>query len=459
MPNFEQRSEVPATAAEVFDWHTRPGALRRLLPPWENARIIQRQNGVVEGARTVLRFRRGPVPLRWVAVHRGVEPGRAFVDEQEKGPFAEWRHTHRFTPLDEGRSLLEDRVEYSLPFRSLTQPLAGSLIQRELERTFRFRHRRTADDLSRHRTYAGGALRIGITGASGLIGTHLSAFLSAGGHSVFPLVRREPRAGSGEIYWKPSHGEIDAASLIGLDAVVHLAGRSIAAWRWTSRVRREIKESRVASTRLLAEAIAGLDMPPRTLITASAEGYYGDRGHERLDEASGPGDGFMSRVCQEWEAAADPARDAGIRVVNLRFGVVMSAAGGMLAAMLPVFRAGLGGRLGEGWQYVSWIALDDLLGVILHALRDERLRDAVNATSPAPVTNSQLTHLLGGVLRRPTLISMSSRLIRLLLGQMGEELLLHSTRVEPRRLEDAGFRFLLPSLEEALRFELGRCRT
>lgn len=458
MPSFEMRSEVPAPAAEVFAWHARLGALRRLLPPWENARIIERQSGLEEGARTVLRFRRGPVALRWVAVHRRPEPGLVFVDEQERGPLAEWRHTHRFTPLDEGRSVLEDQIEYSLPLNSLTEPLAGRLVHRELERTFHFRHRRTANDLSRHREYAGEALRIGITGASGLIGTQLSAFLSAGGHSVFSFVRRDPRPGSEEIYWQPSRGQIDTHALGGLDAVVHLAGRSIAAWRWTSRVRREIRESRVASTRLLAEALAGLSTPPRTLITASAEGYYGDRGHERLDEGSGPGRGFMSEVCQEWEAAADPAREAGIRVVNLRFGVVMSAAGGMLAAMLPIFRAGLGGRLGEGWQYVSWIALDDLLGAILHTLRDERLRDAVNATAPAPVTNRQLTHVLGGALRRPTLIAVSSRLIRTLLGQMGEELLLYSARVEPRRLEAAGFRFFYPSLEDALSFELGRCR-
>lgn len=456
MPSFEMRSEVPAAAAAVFAWHTRRGALHRLLPPWENVRIIDREGGIAEGARTVLRLRRGPLPIRWVALHRALESGHGFVAEQEKGPFAEWRHTHRFTPLDEQSSLIEDQIEYSLPLHPVSQPLAGRLIQRELERTFRFRHRRIANDLSRHRAYAGEALRIGITGASGLIGTHLAAFLSAGGHSVYPLVRSEPRAANEEIYWKPSRGEIDGDALDDLDAIVHLAGRSIAAWRWTSRIRREIRESRVASTRELAEALAGLARPPRTLITASAEGYYGDRGHQRLDEDSGPGDDFMSRVCQDWEAAADAARQAGIRVVNLRFGKVMSAAGGMLAAMLPVFRAGLGGRLGEGWQYMSWIALDDLLAAILHALRDERLRDAVNATAPAPVTNRQFTHVLGGVLGRPTLLSLSSRLIRTTLGRMGEELLLHSARVEPRRLEAAGFRFLFHDLEEALRFELGR---
>ena len=458
MASFEKRSEIPASAAEVFAWHARPGALQRLLPPWENAHIMESARGIEEGARTVLRFRRGPFPLRWVAVHRGVDPPHRFVDEQESGPFAAWRHTHRFTTIDGERSFLEDQIEYRLPLGRLTRPLAGRLVQGELERLFRFRHRRTADDLGRHGAYTGERLRIGITGASGLIGTRLSAFLSAGGHSVYPLVRREPRPGSEEIYWKPADGEIDAASLNGLDAMVHLSGRSIAAWRWTSRVRREIRESRVVSTRVLAAALAELDAPPRTLITTSAEGYYGDRGHERLHEDSGPGAGFMSEVCQEWEAAADPAREAGIRVVNLRSGVVISAAGGMLAAMLPVFRAGLGGRLGDGWQYVSWIALDDLLGAILHSLRDERLQDAVNATAPAPVTNRQLTHVLGGVLRRPTLMSMSPKLIGALLGQMGEELLLYSARVEPRRLEETGFRFVFPNLESALRFELGRDR-
>lgn len=458
MPIYAKRSQLPAPATDVYDWHSRPGALERLLPPWERIRIIDRQGGIEEGARTVIRMWKGPLPIRWVARHRRPEPGRRFVDEQQSGPFAHWRHVHRFLPRAEG-SELEDEIEYRLPLQAISGPIAGGLVRRDLERTFSFRHRRTAADLRRHQECGGKPLRVAVTGASGLVGGQLSAFLSAGGHSIFPLVRRRPRPNSDEIHWKPARGAIDGDALNGLDAVVHLAGRSIAAWHWTPRIRREIRDSRIDSTRLLANTLARLPDPPRTLITASAVGYYGDRGDERLTEGAGPGTGFLPEVCQEWEEAAAPAREAGIRVINLRFGLVVTAAGGFLPPILRLFRLGLGGRLGSGWQYMSWIALDDLLGAILYVLREERLSGPVNATAPGPVTNRQFTHALGTVLRRPTPFPVPAFAIRALLGQMGDELLLFSARVEPARLEETGFRWNFPVLEDALRFELGRARS
>jgi len=456
VPTFLYRSRILAPAATVYDWHARPGALHRLLPPWENIRVVERSGGIAEGARTVMRMRRGPLPIRWVAVHGNTEPGRSFVDEQRSGPFAVWRHTHRFIPEAGPGSTLQDEIAYRLPLHRLVHPLAGRSIRHDLERTFRFRHRRTAHDIERHAAYGGRPLRVGITGASGLVGSQLSAFLTAAGHSVHPLVRRTPRPGSGEIYWMPSRGEVDAGALAGVDAVVHLAGRSIAAWRWTPRIRRQVRDSRVDSTRLLAEVLAGLPGRKPTLIAASAVGYYGDRGVDRVVEDDGPGDGFLADVCRQWEAAVEPARAAGARVVNLRFGLIVAAAGGFISRMLPIFRLGLGGRLGNGSQFMSWIALDDVLGVILHSLRDERLSGPLNVTAPEAVTNAELTRCLGRVLRRPTPFPVPAWLIRRLLGQMGEELFLFSARAQPQRLESLGFRFLFRELEEALRFELGR---
>ncbi len=322
---------------------------------------------------------------------------------------------------------------------------------------FRFRHQRTADDLSRHRRYRPARrLRVAISGASGLVGTALSSFLTAGGHRVTRLVRRPADPEAREVYWRPGEGAIDAEGLEGIDAVVHLSGRSIAAARWTRRVRREIWDSRVTSTRLLAETLAGLEFRPRVLICASAVGYYGDRGADPLVEAAAPGESFLADLCSAWEAATEPARAAGIRVVNLRNGLVLTAAGGVLTRLLLPFRLGIGGVLGNGRQYMSWIAMDDLLGVILHALQDDALNGPINAVSPQPVSNREFTRTLGRVLRRPTVFPLPAPLITAAFGQMGDELFLYSARAVPARLEESGFRYLYPSLEAALRFELGR---
>jgi uncharacterized protein len=319
-------------------------------------------------------------------------------------------------------------------------------------------HRPTPSDLSRHQAYADrGPQRVAITGASGLIGSNLAAFLSTGGHDVHPLVRREPRPESGELRWDPARGEIDAAGLEAFDVLVHLAGKGVAEDRWNDRVKREIMESRVEGTRLISRALAGLEQPPRVLIAASAVGYYGDRGDEVLTEENGAGSGFLSEVCQAWEAAAEPARLAGIRVVHLRVGIVLSPQGGVLARILPLFKSGAAGPLGGGRQWLSWIALDDILGAILHLMFAEGLSGPVNGTAPNPVTNREFTHVLAALLKRPAAIPAPAFALKMAMGpEMAEELLLTSERVLPHRLEQSGFRFLHPGLEEALRFELGQ---
>jgi hypothetical protein len=298
-------------------------------------------------------------------------------------------------------------------------------------------------------------MNILVTGASGLIGQALIPVLKTGRHHVICLVRFKPRGGESLVYWDPAGGDIDAPNLEGFDAVVHLAGEPITG-RWNAAKKRAIRQSRVKSTRLLCETLARLASRPRVLVAASASGYYGDRGNEVLREESEAGSSFLSQVCQEWEAATKPAAESGIRVVNLRFGFVLSPAGGGLAKMLPAFKMGVGGKIGSGRQYLSWIGIDDLVQIILFATTTEALHGPANAVAPNPVTNLEFTKTLARVLGRPAFFPMPAFAVRLAFGEMGEELLLASTRVEPAQLLSAGYQFRFIQLEGALRHLLGR---
>ncbi len=454
---FVARSRIGAPCAEVFRWHERPGALERLTPPWENVSVLEQSGGIRDGGRVVLQVPLGPIRMRWIAEHTDYDAGKRFVDRQLEGPFAHWIHEHRFEPEGEAACTLEDRIDFALPAGALGELFGSGTALAKLERMFSYRHAVTAADLERHRAFAErGSLRIAISGATGLLGTALRAFLTTGGHSVFRLVRSGPSPSADDIPWDPAVGRLEAARLEGLDAVIHLAGESIGSSRWTEARKERILGSRVAGTRLLARTLASLQSPPRVLLCASAVGWYGDRPGEDLDESSGPGTGFLADVCREWEAATAPAAERGIRVSALRMGVVLSAAGGALARMLPAFRAGVGGRVGTGEQVMSWVSLDDAIGAFHHALFQDELSGPVNVTAPEPVSNAELARALGRVLRRPAIAPLPAAAVARLFGEMGRSLLLEGQRVLPRRLLDAGFRFHHPSLEEALRFELGR---
>jgi len=292
-------------------------------------------------------------------------------------------------------------------------------------------------------------VRVILTGSHGLIGSELVRVLGQAGDEVTRLVRAPP--GPGEVRWDIGAGTIDAVALEGHDAAVHLAGVGLGARRWTEAFKREIRDSRVRGTTLLCEALAKLDRPPRVLVSASAVGYYGDRGDEELTEASPAGRGFLTDVVKAWEAATEPASEAGIRVVRVRSGVVLSPKGGALQRQLSVFRLGIGGRLGSGRQWLSWISLDDEVGAIRHLIRTQSLRGAVNATAPNPVTNDAFTKTLGAVLRRPTVVPVPRVALRAAFGrEMVSEMLLASLRVLPRALEASGFRFQHPVLTDAL---------
>lgn len=303
--------------------------------------------------------------------------------------------------------------------------------------------------------YSTPTMIIAVTGSTGLVGKALVAALEADGHLVRPLVRRTPRAEKNEIGWDPAAGKIDAAELANVDAVVHLAGENIAAQRWSPSFKQRFLESRVGGTSLLCKSLAGLPTRPSVLVSASATGYYGSRSDEAVDESSRPGTGFLADVCQQWEAATTPASDAGIRVVNLRIGVVLSRDGGALAKMLTPFRLGLGGVIASGRQYMSWIALEDMIRVIHFALSATALAGPVNATAPGAVTNREFTKTLGRVLGRPTLFPMPAFAARLAFGEMAEDLLIGGVRVLPKALTAARFNFAYPDLESALQHILG----
>jgi uncharacterized protein (TIGR01777 family) len=298
-------------------------------------------------------------------------------------------------------------------------------------------------------------MNILVTGASGLIGSGLLPFLGNMGHEVTRLVRSPPRPGERAIRWDPAAGSIEESGLAGMEAVVHLAGENIAE-RWTAEKKAKIRDSRVNGTRLLCEALARMDTPPKVLVSASAIGYYGDRGGEMLTEESPSGQGFLAEVCRAWEASTAPAQQKGIRVVPLRFGIVLSEAGGALAKILPPFRMGMGGILGSGRQYMSWIALDDAVGAIHHAIVTESLQGPANAASPESVTNQEFTKTLGKVLGRPTVVPLPAFAARLMFGEMADELLLASARVQPVKLAASGYTFRYPDLEAALRHLLKR---
>ena len=299
-------------------------------------------------------------------------------------------------------------------------------------------------------------MRVAITGGSGLIGGAVTDALRAEGHEVLHLVRPPRRAGAGQVAWDPATGMIDADGLEGIDAVVHLAGEPMTAWRWTAAKKRRIYASRVDGTALLARTLAKVQDPPRVLVSYSAVGFYGDRGEEVLREDSPPGEGFLARVATDWEAAAQPAADRGIRVVHLRGAPVVAGQSAFLTRQVPAFKLGLGGPLGSGRQWWPWVALEDVVGVVRHVLAHDELRGPVNVVAPELCTNLEFARSLGRVLGRPALLPMVSPLLRALMGELAREMLLSSQRVEPARLIASGYHFHFPMLEHALRHALGR---
>lgn len=441
-------SVIDAPRDEVFEWFSRPGAFQRLSPPWSPMKLVSEADSLEDGRATLAL----PAGLRWIAQHQAesYDPPRRFVDDLSSDGIAslpprlvgKWRHVHDFEEVGDSKTRVIDHVETPVPAALLRS-------------MFAYRHRELADDLAAHaraKKNGFGSATIAVTGSSGLVGSALTAFLTTGGHRVIRLVRGTP-TGSDERQWNTDDPDPDL--LAGVDAVIHLAGATIAG-RFSDKHRKSIRDSRIGPTRRLAELAARTHTA--VFVSASAIGYYGyDRGEETLTENSARGDGFLADVVADWEDATAPAEQAGVRVVKVRTGIVQSPAGGTLKLMRPLFTAGLGGRLGDGQQWFSWIGIDDLVDIYHRGLWDPELTGAVNAVAPQAVRNAEYTKTLAHVLHRPAVLPVPALGPRVLLGAQGaQELALANQRVIPARLHEATHPFRQPDLESALRHVLGK---
>ena len=451
MPTFIWKGALTFPVKEVFEWHTRPGAFDRLSPPWRNVRVVRSSGSIAQGAEVLLKLSVvGSLGPLWLLRHGEYKPPELFTDEQVSGPFKAWSHRHTFISNSETISSLVDEVRYELPL--IARP-CGPLVRAELERLFRFRHAVLASDLFLHsRWRERPRKRILIAGASGFIGSALASFLSTAGHTVTRLVRRPPQS-QDERMWNPAAGELSPGALDGVDVVIHLGGESIASGRWTTQKKAHMVSSRVESTKLLSSVISSLRVKPSLFIVASGVGVYGDTGHSAPDESASAGSGFLGDLAVRWEEAAHGASSHGVRVVSLRIGTVLNAKGGALKKMLPAFRAGIGGPLGSGAQRMSWISLQDLLGLVEHTIFTDSLVGPVNAVAPQVVTNREFARALGAAVHRPACLPMPAALVRLLFGELADAALLANSAAYPRKALESGYAFLFPEIGPALNFE------
>ncbi len=442
------QSELPVSVEEAFAWHLRKGALERLIPPWANVDLLFPPGSPDEkGSEIGLKLKSGPFGLKWILEHRNCIVDQEFSDVQIHGPFRFYVHRHQFLPVDPISCTLIDEITYTFSL-----PLLNKKIQKKFSRLFSWRHAILKEDLRVINSYPRNPLRILLSGSSGFIGNHLKLFLQLAGHEVVRLVRRQQDLIEDSIFWDPVHGSAKKEDFEGFDAVIHLAGAGIAQGRWTKSKKNQLFLSRCRDTWLLSQILCRLYRPPKVLLCASAVGYFGDRGEEELTEESSQGGGFLADLCGKWEQATEAIENRGTRIVHARFGVVLGAKGGMLKKMLGSMRLGLGGRIGSGDQWMSWIGIDDLLGAVYHCLMGDAMSGPVNFVSPQPVTQVEFTRMLAKKMGRPAVCHLPSWLLKAAFGEMAKEMLLSSQKVKPNRLLKTGFVFRYPDLKTALDF-------
>jgi hypothetical protein len=452
--NFIKRTNINVPVETLFSWHTREGAISRLTPPWAPMKMISRNMvGIEKGVKVTFKLNFFKIPMIWESEHIEYIENQLFKDRQVKGPFAKWEHTHRFIPDGKTSCIMEDKVEFKLPFGILSRPFY-SFALKKFEKMFDYRHRVLKQDLENHVGKTKN-LRILISGASGTIGKALIPLLQTCGHEVVVLVRREKDLLDHELFWDPYKGQLNLEKAGHIDAVINLNGVDIAKGRWTTQLKKLIIDSRVIPTRLLAETIHNMAQKPKVFISASAIGFYGNNNDKAVNESSPEGDLFISKVCKLWEDASRQAQKAGIRTVMLRTGVVVTPVGGALAKMALPFKLGLGVILSHGRQYMSWISMDDEISAILFILGNDNIQGPVNLTAPEPVSNREFSKTLARVFSRKVWFFMPKFMIQLIWGEMGKETLLASIRVKPEKLLNNGFVFEHKTLFGALKHILG----
>lgn len=461
MTKFRHITEIDAPREFAFRWHQNPGAFERLAPPWQPLELAEKIGGLEDGARLSFYIKKGPFALKWVAEHFDYIENEQFCDFQVKGPFKRWRHKHKFEDAGRNGCRIVDELQYTAPLGPLNSFIPRFLLSDMIQAMFNYRGAVVKHDVETHHRWNLEPQRVLITGSSGLVGSALIPFLSSGGHIPVRALRKRQDTREESIIWNPKEGFDDETlkQVEGMNAVVNLAGENIMGL-WTKEKKRRIRDSRIETTRNLCESLAKLDKKPEVLISASAIGVYGDRSEEELTEESALAEsGFLTEVGRDWEEATKPAEEAGIRVVCLRIGVVLHPQGGALAAMLPAAMSGVLGKLGSGKQWMSWIALNDLVRLIHHCIANREVRGAVNAVAPGPVTNQEFTKTLGSVLYRPTFLSVPEFALRSVANELAENMLLASMKVSPQAALESGFRFEHTTLRRALIQLLGKLDT
>ncbi|MEG3600716.1 MAG: TIGR01777 family oxidoreductase [Candidatus Thermoplasmatota archaeon] len=461
MPTYTHVATYDAPVEDVWAWYDSPGAFRRIMPEWEGIKPLE-AGRLVNDATTRFRVSLGPLRPMWVARHYDVVAGEVFNDVMEKGPFGAWDHEHRFVPTGDNTSEIRDTIQWKLPFHPLTFWTAPFTVKGRMNQMFAYRTHRVQEDLRRIAQYADlPKQRVLVSGSTGLIGLQLCAFLQAAGHEVVRLTRPStvlPPDVTDQpcVVWDDQTGEVLEGSLEGFDTVIHLAGAGIGDKRWNAERKALIRSSRTVPTENLVRLFSTLETPPKTFLSGSAVGYYGNRGDEQLTESSPAGDGFLSQLAQDWEAAAAPAQDLGIRTVWMRTGIITTPMGGALQPMLLPTLLGAGGPLGGGRQYQSWISLHDHVYATYHLMMTESCEGAYNLTAPEPVMQKHYAKTLGKVLLRPWFAPAPGFVLRIMFGELAQALILDGQRVLPQRVLDSGFVFSHEGLESCLRECLGK---
>lgn len=432
--------------------------------------IVEQKGGINNDDISIFQINLGPITFKWVAKHFGYIHNRQFQDKMIKGPFKKWVHTHSFIPQDPNQCIIEDKIDYMPRFGKIGSKIIQKRIQHYLNQLFLYRSRILVNDTILEKMTQEKGKNILITGSHGLIGSSLIPLLTnIGRHKITRLVRKVNNNNMGlshttkkedkkSIFWYPEYDKLDHHELEGFDIIIHLAGENIFG-RWTDIKKQRIFDSRVGSTKLLSKSLTKLSNPPSLLICASAIGYYGDRPNEYLTEDSIPGKGFLSEVCQKWENATKDASEIGIRVVNTRFGVVLTPKGGILQKLLSPFKLGLGITIGNKDQYISWVSIEDVIKSIFYSITNTSIKGPVNVVSPKPVTNLEFSDTLKKIYNPKLSVSINQNIPKLIFGEMSKEVLSTNTNVIPKKLVSTGYKFFNSELEDSLRFLLGKIIT
>lgn len=468
---FEKSSILEGNCESVFGYHLAPLALRRLIPPWEKVEVQENEPGIFEGCIKSLQLRPFAwmpwVRVGWKAEHQNFQPPHQFEDIQSDGPMRHWIHRHLCESIDSDHARLTDRIEFEAKGPKWGSDRIEGWVESQLQTAFSYRHQLMQQDMVLH-AWMGRPepARIAITGATGLVGQRLASLLSVLGHDVWPVFRRNAHGEiSGQhsfpplrdkfLIWSPENGIEDRDRWEGLDACIHLAGKNIAAARWTTSFKRELFQSRVDATKRLSQQLAGLNHPPKAFVSASAVGIYGDQGEAIVTESTGPSSSFLGELAKEWERASRSLEDRGIRTTHARLAMVLSSRDGALARMLPLFRCGLGGKIGNGQQWWSWIDVEDAASILYWMAFDGRACGAFNGVAPEVVRNAEFTKCLAKTMNRMAVLPAPAFALRWMLGAMAEPLLLASCRAVPQRLEEVGFPFRFAMLKSSLVSQLG----